>query len=169
MELIAQALILIAQPLTLLLQHLDILIALAELLLQLRHLAQMARLSELLVRLVVGRLLTPQGLDLGFQAQGVEDEGVGAVKDEGEEEGEAAEVHVALGVEFASLDLHAFGAGDGAADGQVKGVMVPGWRWYLRCGAALVLRHGELDLHAVDAVDGVDEEDENEDEGDLQG
>lgn len=116
MKLIAQATILITQALTLLLQNLNILIALAELLLQRGDFAQLTRLAELLVRLIVGGLLAAQGLDFGFQTQRVEDERVGAVQDEGEEEGEAAEVHVALGVELAGLDFHAFGAGDGAVD-----------------------------------------------------
>ena len=39
-------------------------------------------------------------------------------EDQGEEEREAAQVHVALGVEFAGLDFHAFGACDGAVEGE---------------------------------------------------
>jgi hypothetical protein len=37
----------------------------------------------------------------------------------------------------------------------------------LPSGTALLLRHGELELHPVDAVDTVNEQDEDEDERDL--
>jgi hypothetical protein len=37
----------------------------------------------------------------------------------------------------------------------------------LPSGTALLLRHGELELHPVDAVDAVNEQDEDEDERDL--
>lgn len=52
-------------------------------------------------------------LDLLLETEGVEDQGVGAVEDEGKEQREATEVHVALRVEFAGLDFHALGAGGG--------------------------------------------------------
>ncbi len=40
---------------------------------------------------------------------------VGAVEDEGKEEGEATEVHVALGIELAGLNLHALVSENGSA------------------------------------------------------
>ena len=171
MELVAQPVILVTQPLALTLQRLDITVPLLQLLLESTNLAHLTRVRQLVLRLVVGGLVATQTLDFLLEAQDVEDHHVGAVEDEGEEEGEAAEVHVALGVEFAGLDFHAFAAGYGAVKksrlvgGKDRAVIVD---VDLRGGSSGVLRAGQLDLDAVDAVHAVDEEDEDEDEGDLE-
>lgn len=103
-----------------------------------------------------------------LESQDVEDEGVGAVQDQGKEEGEATEVpdegistlntcgssftgeyeHVALRVELASLDLHPVTAS-----------------LSVRAGIRVL---GQFALDAVDTVDGVDKEDQDENESDLR-
>ena len=109
-ELIPQIPILATESLTLFLQRLDIPLLLRQLVLQFANLARVAGLGEFVGFLARGFGVAFVAFDFFFEAEGVEYHDVGAVQDEGEEEGEAAEVHVALGVEFAGLDFHAAGA-----------------------------------------------------------
>lgn len=62
--------------------------------------------------LVVGFGVALHLLDCVLETDLLEDHGVGTVQNEREEQCEAAEVHVALGVEFAGLYFGALGAGD---------------------------------------------------------
>jgi len=90
-------------------------------------------------------------LELLFEAENVEDHNVSSVEDEGQEESETAEVHVALRVELASLHLHTLRSthNDSSA-------------------TRLGLGEGrELNLDTINTVDAIDEEDEDEDERDL--
>lgn len=166
-DLVAEAVVLIAEALALLLESLDVTLTLGELFLQLGDLAELTSLAETGLALLALGVAASEALVLLLEAQDVEDHGVGAVEDEGEEEGEATEVHVALRVELAGLDFHALAASDGTL--WLLALVMRLWgesRSLLGC-AALLLGHGELDLDPVDAVDAVDEQDENEDEGDL--
>lgn len=45
-----------------------------------------------------------------LKAENIEDHDVGTVEDERQEQGEAAEIHVALRVELAGLNLHTLNA-----------------------------------------------------------
>ncbi len=108
--LVPQIIIFAAEALTLLLERLNVSVLLRQLVLQLSNLSSAACLSKF-VRLLARSLgVTFVALDFLFETEGVEDHHVGAVEDEREEEGEAAKVHVALGVEFAGLHFHAAGA-----------------------------------------------------------
>ena len=108
--LIPQIPILAAQALTLLLERLDIPILLRQLILQLSNLSSTTCLGKFVGLLARSLGVTFIALDFLFETEGVEDHHIGAVEDEGKEEGEAAKVHVALGVEFAGLHFHAAGA-----------------------------------------------------------
>ena len=107
--LIAQAVVLLLEAISLLLQNLNIFLLLREFLLQAANLAQTASLVELAIG-GLGLGVAVETHNLGLEAELVEDHDVGAVEDQGEEEREAAEVHVALGVELAGLHFHAGGA-----------------------------------------------------------
>ena len=50
--------------------------------------------------------VTLDPLDFLLETQGVENHDIGAVKDQRQEESKAAEVHVALRIEFARLNFH---------------------------------------------------------------
>jgi len=167
-EVVTHPVVLLAEPVGLLLQHIDVAIPLLQLILQTADLSDITSIGELLLRLVASKLVAVEALDLLLQTQDVQDHGVGAVEDEGEEEGEAAEVHVALGVEFAGLDLHPLAASRGSMKSSVCGA-VPLWieLLSLHSDASLALGLGKFDLNAVNAVHRVDEEDEDEDESDL--
>ena len=87
-------------------------------------------LEGLKVQVLLGKLLLKgsdlvRGLDGGvlvavvdanalLEADDVLDHYIGAVEDQGKEQGEAAEVHVALGVKLAGLDFGALVAEDDA-------------------------------------------------------
>ena len=101
------------ETLALLLEVLDVAVALPDSLLELGHLTEFASGAETRLALLALGVAASETLVLLLKAQDFEDHGVGAVEDQGEEEGEAAEVHVALGVELAGLDLHTLGTGDG--------------------------------------------------------
>jgi hypothetical protein len=104
-------------------------------------------------------------LELLFEAENVENHNVSSVEDEGQEESETAEVHVALRVELASLHLHTLrpsslthqlcliDSGDCS--------YIPATRFRLGEGR-------ELYLDTIDTVDAIDEKDEDEDERDLR-
>ena len=108
--LIAQISIFATEALTLLLEGLNVPILLRQLVLQPANLSGTTCLSKL-VRVFARSLgVTLVALDLLFETESVEDHDIGAVEDEGEEEGEATKIHVALGVELAGLHFHAAGA-----------------------------------------------------------
>lgn len=95
------------QLLALLLEVLEILLLLLQFLAQGTNLSGLACGSELstLLGIVAGTLVSSETV---LKAHGLDDHDVSAVEDEGEEEGEAAEVHVTLRVELASLDFETF-------------------------------------------------------------
>ena len=108
--LISQISIFTLEALTLLLERLNVPILLCQLVLQLANFSGTTCLSKLVRILARSLRVTLVALDLLFETESVEDHDIGAVEDEGEEEGEAAEIHVALGVELAGLHFHAAGA-----------------------------------------------------------
>lgn len=118
-QLIADIVVLALKTLTLLLESLDILLTLDKLLLETANLTGLTSFSELvgLLAVDVGAFVA---LDLLFETEDVEDHHVSAVEDQGEEEREAAEIHVALGVELAGLDFHALVADDSPVFGSVR-------------------------------------------------
>lgn len=105
--LLTEVVVLAAQALSLLPQRLDIAVLLLNLGTEAGDLAGLAGRGQLLrlLSLAVGALVL---LKLLLETQDFQDHDVGAVQDEREEEGEAAEVHVTLAVELAGLDLEAF-------------------------------------------------------------
>ena len=105
--LIAQISIFTTETLTLLLERLNIPILLRQLVLQLANLSGTTCLSELVQVFARSLGVTLVALDFLFETESVEDHDIGAVEDEGEEEGEATKIHVALGVELAGLHFHA--------------------------------------------------------------
>lgn len=154
-----------AQALTLLLHGFKLPILLCQLVLKRSNLPSTTSLLQFLCILALGLGVTFVALDFLFETEGVEDHAVCAIEDEGKEEGETAEVHVALGIELARLHFHAFGAG------HCRTISVSVWiDWdgmgVIRC-SALVFAHGEFDLDTIDTIDAVNEEDQDEDEGDL--
>ena len=105
--LISQISIFTTEALTLLLERLNVPILLRQLILQPADLPGTTCLSKL-IRIFARSLgVTLEALDFLFETESIEDHDIGAVEDEGEEEGEAAEIHVALGVELAGLHFHA--------------------------------------------------------------
>jgi hypothetical protein len=105
-DLVAHAVVLGLHALDLLLQVLHVAVFAGELLLERTDLASTTHILEGLCTLYAGVAL--DGLDFLLEAENIENHDVGAVEDEGQEQGEAAEVHVALRVELAGLNLHAF-------------------------------------------------------------
>lgn len=148
-ELLGQLIVLPVQRTSLLLERLDVLVSLLDLLLQVRNLAGITSGGKLLglLGVLVGTLVL---LDSLLKAKNLEDHDVGSVQNQGQEQGEAAEVHVALGVELSGLDLQSFVTHD--------------------CSYSIttVGNGGKFDLDPVDPVDTVDKENEDEDERDLQ-
>lgn len=167
-DLVTESVVLIGKTLALLLQGLKLAVLLPQSLLELRNLAKLTSIAETRLALLALGVTGGETLVLLLKTQDFEDHGVGAVEDEGKEEGEAAQVHVALGVELAGLNLHAFAAGNGAMMLSVDCCAISCKILDLPCGTALLLGHGELDLDPVDAVDAVNEQDEDEDKCDLQ-
>ena len=115
--LVAELIVALVELLALLLQSLKILLLLGKLLLERGELTRLSSNGELLALLcvLVGTLV---GAETVLETHDLHDHHVGAVENEREEEGEAAEVHVALGVELAGLDFETLVAHDGTA---VKG------------------------------------------------
>jgi len=107
---VAEAVILLLEAIPLLPQSLNVAFLLSELLLEIADLVEFTGLSELGRLFATRRLVTREALDLIFETEGVQDHDVGSVEDEGEEKGEAAEVHITLSVELASLVVGAGGA-----------------------------------------------------------
>ena len=136
-ELVAQISIFTTETLTLLLERLDVPILLRQLVLQLANLSGTTCLSKL-VRIFARSLgVTFVALDFLFEAESVKDHDIGAVEDEGEEEGEAAKIHVALGIELAGLHFHAArafehgGAGLDISDAGSLGRVIRTYFWLL--------------------------------------
>ena len=161
-DLVAHAVVLLLHLLDLLLQVLHVTILGSELVLELTNLTGATNLLER--GALLGACLSLVVLELLLEAEGVENHNVGAVEDEREEQGKSAQVHVALRVELAGLDLHALDATKtGLPGGSISQccvseifVNLPSLR--------VVAEAGELNLNSVDAVDAVYEEDEDEDE-----
>lgn len=167
-KLITKVPILATKALALLLQRLNIAILFRQQVLQLANLARPARLNEALGVFAFGGGVTFVALDFLFETEHVEDHDVGAVEDQREEEREAAEVHVALGVEFARLHFHAFGAADGRGTGVFLAIAIRLFlKWNVPCCTALLFGSRELYLHPVDPIDAVNEQNQYEYEGDL--
>lgn len=109
--LVAEVVVALVQLLALLLEGLEIQVLLGELLLE----------GGDLIRGLDGRVLVAVvGADALLEADNVLDHDIGAVENQGEEEGEAAEVHVALGVKLAGLDFGALVAEDDTAGKRTK-------------------------------------------------
>lgn len=118
--LVAELIVALVQLLALLLEVLQVLVLLGQLLAEASNLTGLARGAELLA-LLLAAAVAFVGSEAIFEAHDVEDQEEGSVEDEGQEQCEAAEVHVALRVEFADLDFEAFVAHDGgAARGQLR-------------------------------------------------
>lgn len=111
-KLIAQVVVLPAQPLALLLHSLQLPVLLRQLILQAGNFTESTSLGKLVGFLALCLWIVLVALDSFLETESVQYHDIGAVQDEGEEQGKAAEVHVALGVEFAGLDFHPFRAGD---------------------------------------------------------
>lgn len=109
--LVAELAVGLVELLGLLLEVLEILVLLLELLLESSKLAGLAGDSQFLALLgVLGGALV--GLKLVLQAHDFKDHDVGAVENQGKEQCEAAEVHVALRVKLAGLDFESLGSHD---------------------------------------------------------
>jgi len=113
-DLVTESVVLVGKTLALLLQRLKLTVLLPQSLLELRNLAKLTSIAKTRLALLALGVASGEALVLLLKAQNFEDHGVGAVEDEGEEESEAAQVHVALRVELAGLNLHALATGDGA-------------------------------------------------------
>ena len=111
--LVPETIVFIGQALALLLERLNVSILLSNLLLETSNFANSASLSQLGIRLAVLRSFASELLNFGFQAQRVKNHDIGPVEDEGEEECEAAKVHIALGIKLSSLDFHALTSSNG--------------------------------------------------------
>lgn len=106
-DLVTHAVVLAGQTLGLLLKVRNIAVLGLKLLLQAANLASVTSPAEGSRVLLVAGGLAAERLDLLLEAQDIEDHDVGAVENQRQEQGEAAEIHVALRVEFAGLHLHA--------------------------------------------------------------
>lgn len=131
------------QLLALLLERLEVLLLGGELLLEGSH----------LIRGLDGQVLVAVvGANALLKADDVLDHHIGAVEDQREEEGEAAEVHVALGIKLAGLYFGALVAEDDSST----------------AASSLLHRLSQFHLDTVDTVDRIDEEDEDENKGNLE-
>lgn len=108
-DLVTELVVLAGQSLALLLESLDIAFLGLELLLQSANLTSRAGLRDTGRVLAAGLLVTLEQLDTVLETENIKDHDIGAVENKGQEEGETAEVHVALRVEFAGLHFHAVG------------------------------------------------------------
>lgn len=103
--LVTEIIVALVQTLALLLEGLEVQVLLGELLL---------KGSDLVRGLDGGVLVAVVDANALLEADDVLDHDIGAVEDQGKEQGEAAEVHVALGVKLAGLDFGALVAEDDA-------------------------------------------------------
>lgn len=116
-DLIAQSVVLASQPLTLLLEVLDVTILGFNFFLKSTDLADRASFGDAGRVFATGLLVAVEDANAVLKTKDLEDHGVGAVEDEREEEGESTQIHVALRVELAGLDLHTISAEMGSAVG----------------------------------------------------
>ena len=121
---ITKLVVLASQALALLLEGLNIALLLCQLLLQGANLSNRSSLSEPSRVLAAGLLVTLEQLDTILKAEDLQDHDVGAVEDQGEEEGETAQVHVTLRVEFTGLHLHTICTEVGSAITKTRLVVV---------------------------------------------
>jgi hypothetical protein len=160
-DLVAHAVVLLLHLLDLLLQILHVTVLGSELVLELANLTGATDILKR--RALLGACLSLVVLELLLETEGVENHNVGAVEDEGEEQGKSAQVHVALRVELAGLNLHALDATKtGLSGGPISQCCVT--ELFINLPSLWVVAEaGELNLNSVDAVDAVYEEDEDED------
>lgn len=168
-HLITEPIVFIAKTLRLLLEGLDVLVFLFELSFQLSNLSHAPSLAEFLGALARCVRVTLEALVFFFEAQDVDNHDIGAVEDKRQEESEAAEVHVALRVEFTSLHFAALRAKNHGTAMIFVSAYHAGNQGVLRLpsGPALLTRRREFDLHTVDPVDRVHKQNENEDKDNL--
>jgi len=171
-DLIAKTVVLVRQALGLLLQSLNIAVPGGKLSLETANLAHFTSVIEASSTLALVNLgVTLHAPVLLLETEDVKDHAVGAVEDERKEKGEATEVHVALRVKLAGLDLHTLWSANGRDTVQVsmwvvctsqkkQEVSLPS------IGGALGSRR-KLKLNAVNAVDTVDEQYQDEDKRNL--
>lgn len=169
-DLVTKAVVLVGKTLALLLKSLNVTVLLLELLPELANLAKVTGVGKLGGVLAVGRLLALEDLVLFLETKDIQDHGVGAVENQRQEEGEAAEVHVALGVELASLDLHALGTSNDSGTADTSVLLLYSCligQMSLPSSVLVLAGLGQLNLDAVHAVDTVNEQDQYKDECDL--
>jgi hypothetical protein len=149
--LVAELIVALVKLLTLLLEGLEVLLLDLKLLSETGELTGLAGGSELLglLGVVLGTLVRA---DLVLETHHLDDHDVGTVKDERQEEGEAAKVHVALRVELAGLDFETLVTHDGGTSSTVL---------------SLFGGSGKFELDTVDTVHAVHKEDQDKDEGNL--
>jgi len=153
-DLIAHAVVLALHALHLLLEVLHVAVFGSELFLESTNFTSTANVLERLATLDIWVAL--HGLDLLLEAENIKDHDVGSVQDEGEEESEAAQVHVALRVELAGLYLHALDATEAVGTEYDKHNV--SMDLLANLPATLLVAHSrQLDLNAVDAVYAVNE------------
>ena len=155
-KLVTELAILPAQALTLLLEVLQIAVLLSQLILQFGNLTGTTGLVELVGLLAFGLGIAFVIFDLLFKPECVQDHGIGSVEDEREEEGETAEVHVALGVKFAGLHFHARRALHHS--GSTSFVSFRDSQGSVRHGPlTTVFVRGQLDLNPINSIDAINE------------
>lgn len=130
-DLVTETVVLVGEALGLLLESLNVAVLGGKLFLQTTNLSGTTGVVESTgaLALVDGRV-TLHASVLLLKTENVEDHGVGAVEDEGEEESETTEVHVALRVELAGLDLHTLGTTNGG--GTRRMISKRRWLWVQR-------------------------------------
>lgn len=124
-------------------------------------------------------LTRPLLLEFHLKIEVFNNEVLGSVQDQGEEEGETAEIHVSLGVEFSGLNFHTLGANCSPIlrtvttfisffiPRQKSGFRRKSKEKGIRCGI-VPAKSEQFLLHAVNTVDAVEEKDEDEDKANLQ-
>lgn len=155
------------KALGLLLHGLQVAVLLGQLLSKLADLPSIARVGQLL-GLLSGRFWVAFVLlDFLLKTEHIQNHGVCSVEDQREEEGETAQVHVALRVELAGLDFHTLMAHHRSS---ANGISFLNRRFGLLWGdlrALLLLALCELHLHTIDAVHAVNEQNQDEDKSYL--
>lgn len=113
---VTQEVVFAGQAFALLLKSLDVTILGLNKFGQTTDLANGASLGDASGVLATGLLVAVEETNAVLKTEDLEDHGVGAVENQGEEESESTEVHVALRVELAGLNLHAVGTEVSGAD-----------------------------------------------------
>ena len=120
-DLVAETVVFVRQALGLLLQGLNVAVLGGKLSLEAANLARITSIVETSSALALVNLgVTLHAPVLLLETEDVKDHAVGAIEDEGKKEGEAAEVHIALRVKLAGLDLHTLGSTNGRDAVQVS-------------------------------------------------